>query len=298
MSSDLSTVIEGVLEHKHQSSMRSYSIGKYHASHASIDFYNQVRGSCLRKLWYTYRGLHGKHTAIEGITRMAQGTAWEKYLRSILGSETLIEASDRPDLYEFTELVEYDGQKFYITGHPDLVINLKASKPVLVEVKSIGTYIDERAIFPERYLKNPAVRPNPQYGHILQTFVYAHMLRDKISRAELLYQSRISGSLRSFSVWSSNDNELFVDSRPAQINFNLILARYATLHRYLETKQLPPRDFAPNLSAYEIRRFYEHHLLSKKKYNDYVQGRTAIISDRACEFCSYLPACLRHTITD
>ena len=285
----ISNQIEGLLTREHNRGARKLSVGIYHASDASAEAGNLVRGACLRELWYRYMGFHGTPHELESITRMYQGTAWEEYLKSTLrANRMLVSPEKRPDLYE----VEFtDPRGFTVIGHTDLVLR-PYQAPTVVEVKSIGGYQTERSVFPTA----KGATPVPLAHHTLQAFVYASLLPNDIDKVELLYVSRITGLLQSFTIGARKGSarEMTIDNIPSGIFLSDVVDRYARLHAHLTQDTLPPRDFVAIYSASQVTMLFENRVISKRKYGDYLAGRIPIVSDPACNYCQFHETCLRN----
>jgi len=182
---------------------RPKKIGKYYPSEC---------GSCMRKVWYSYK--YPKELKPDLIRIFEMGNILHDFVVEVLKSEKTPEVELLKWEFPFKMKIE----NFLISGRVDDLLLIKASgKTVLVEVKSC------KFLFKE-----------PQKHHIMQLELYMHATG--VHNGILLYIEK--GGLQS-KVFSISFDEKMVSK---------ILERFKKLHKSLVTNTIPPAEARINKS--------------------------------------------------
>jgi hypothetical protein len=190
-------------------------IGKYYPSEI---------GSCLRKIWYSYR--YPQEIRPELIKIFEIGNILHDFVVEVLKSERNPEVELLQ--FEFPLKLEMDG--FTISGRVDDLILLKVNNvPVLVEVKSC---------------QNVDWTRQPQMHHVMQLQFY--MYATGVHNGILLYIDRERLNSKVFTI--PYDSELS----------ERILDKFRTLHNSLVSDQLPKAEAKEDREIAWMCKFCEH----------------------------------------
>lgn len=171
-------------------------------------YYPSEVGSCLRKVWYSYR--IPKETTADLRRLFHAGNLMHEFVVSVIKSERTKEVELLSA--EFPIILEMNG--FTISGRADDLVMVKLSgKSVIVEVKSEKT-LD--------------YRKSPEPGHVMQLQLYMHATG--VHNGMLLYIERVSLHTKSFEV---PYDEKAVEN---------ILARFQQIHASVSGDTAPPPE--------------------------------------------------------
>lgn len=273
------------MPYQHPSSAMCYS---------AVD--NTPIGACLRSLYLKHQKTPSSNPM--GIyVKMATeaGNLWESWLierYKLLGiylSDSIKVFSDslqvsgeidiyhrnlnNPNEHEITECKQYNGSNYYA------VQELKGSK---------------------------FAKPKPKDQNLLQVFDYLLVVKDTISRINLVYIDR------SCSSYSNNiqfiieleeikgkiypkisffnykgEIESYVDPR---INNEVLADKRNMLKQFIEIEQIPPRDYFLKYTKEDIEIKLLKGEISKTRYNKYLENPSQnYIGDWMCKYCPYGP---------
>lgn len=257
---------------------------------------NKPLGACLRSLYLKHQKTPVSNP-IGIYVKMATeaGNIWENWLidqYKLLGiylSDSIRVFSDslqvsgeidiyhknpnNPSEYEITECKQYNGSNYYA------VQELKGTK----------------------YSK-----PKPKDQNLLQVFDYLMIVKDIVSRINIVYIDRSCSSYTNniqfiieleeiknlfypkISYYNSKGEiESYIDPR---INNKVIADKRSMLNQLIEVEQIPPRDFFLKYTKDEIEVKLLKGEISKTRYNKYLENPSQnYIGDWMCKYCPYGP---------
>ncbi len=175
-------------------------------------YYPSEIGSCMRKIWYSYK--HPKKVGTELLKIFHVGNIMHDFIVDVLQSEK----NPHVELLEAEFPVKITRPDFVISGRIDDIILIRANgKKILVEVKSHKDV---------RFLKEP----NKTHVMQLQFYMYASGIKDGL----LLYINKTDLKTKTF--------EIVYDENASQE----ILKRFEKLHQLLLNNQLPEPESKQN----------------------------------------------------
>lgn len=286
-------------------------------------------GGCLRKSWF--RGMLQRLEAtavspnIDAVLSSEPFTAsamW-KFAVSKYAETAIIDEAKRANVYETNSLrfeweLPFTYTKFpaLVSGELDLAVFIPSedgqvelpleNKAIVgIEVKSISGYKGPRTVFGVKSKKGHWLSlPEPKSDHLLQATLY-HMFfclhKKEYKYWKLAYLNREDGARKEFDIDLVPEvtedgftlHRVYVDRKPYKYELygESILYRYEQLHRYLESEELPPRDFDLYYDDAKIAAMAKTNRLSKVHMELFKKKKKVKKGDWQCSYCPFKDIC-------
>lgn len=226
----------------------------FYPSEASVKYIDEngeekVEGGCLRKSFYRMTRTgdpDGTTPYSEWI--FALGTAVEKIL---------VEQWKQMGIWVGNNIKFYDKQR-NISGELDCVIRDPGTNELIcVEVKSVAGYNANKEVF-----GNKSTPGGPKTSQLLQTLIYVDQCTPLgINHFKMVYYSRDGADRREFNIDLIDDNGVKRPTIDGKVDYRFtmedVYSRYSQLKEYLQTGELPPRDYEAEYTPEKIDRLYQ-----------------------------------------
>jgi len=245
---------------------------------ASVEINGEVFGKCLRQIWYRINGFSILPIEPEKIRRFYIGTSMEK--QEIEWAKELGALIDSQGEIKFQNPL---CPKQTISGRYDILIKDENGNNVIIEYKTVQGYGTYKKIFEEGLVK---------IEHLLQISIYLYHMGEKVKYGYISYAYTNNWERKDFKVSVDEDGQIYLDNIIQNISVFDIFKRWCALQKYIDNKELPPKDFTPIYTDEdEIFQLYSDGIISKAdlkkwKYNE------KIISDLQCSWCPYRHHCI------
>ena len=262
------------------------AVGSYYASSASVELKNlwgepYIEGTCLRAQYYRLTTSPIDNFQIRNTRTMDYGDAIHEHEIARMAAARILVASEFPIVV----------REHNISGRGDaLIINpFSKSTPTELmgaEIKTVGG--NWGVITGGR-----GSLPKPKPGHLLQTAIYLDWGRKKhgIRAWKLLYFSRIDGKSAEYTVTLTDKGEISVDGELTNIFVDKIYERFRQLTRYLNSSELPPRDYDLVYDKTKLLKMTERQQLTKKEIAMVNSDKPIFKGDWNCKYCDYKTLC-------
>lgn len=260
----------------------------FYASQASVVLENLwgeevVEGTCLRAQYY-------RLTLDPLVVFEAQETRAMDYGNAIHAHEVQRLSAARILVAEEFPIVIPEHN---ISGRGDaLIINphSKTTPPeyVGVEIKTVGS--------PYGCITGARGSvPAPKTNHLLQVGVYLDWGKQKhnIHAWQLQYFSRADGQRAEYTITLTDDAEkkISVDGEVTAISVEDIYQRFRHLKGYLDSDEMPPRDYALMYNQETLNKMADRQQLNKKERALVKSGKPVNKGDWQCRYCNYKKYC-------
>lgn len=310
----LSNKLSNALTKDVLTSQKSYrTMSPSSASIELIDAHGQkkVVGACLRQQYYRLKGF----IPDEG----GRNIDWN--LSAMLGEKAHELLAQLIDLHGFSMGLQrlatehsFVVQGKGIGGRTDLILwDYNSNEPIGVEIKSIGEFkakkameqpIDEHLLQSVIYLDHYAKTiPKDQIGikkwylwYISRTENWSLKAKDHNSPFTMLWDYCITLEDGVPIVHGSNFNQ-----KLTQYSIENIYKRFDQLRTYLDTNQVPPRDYEERYSEEKLTHLYKTSQIPTKRDTEIIEkwlnkGATpgklnVVLGDAECKFCEFSKAC-------
>jgi hypothetical protein len=260
----------------------------FYPSEASCEIVNcyghtEVVGRCLRKVYWSWHQ--------EEETNSPSAQTERKFLLGNFVESAETDIMKRAGIY-VANSVKFKSPYLQCSGEVDGVVNLPGLGIVGMEIKSIWNYNGTRGtIHPTR--DKPFF---PKIEHLMQTMCYLyHFTREndfKIPIFKILYIDRGSGDAAEHTVRLTGEGYPIVNGDIfKKISIQGMKARIEEFFRYLNAKELPPRDYDWNYSDEKITKLADLKALNKADTASYEKGKPLAIADFGCRYCPFLDKC-------
>lgn len=258
------------------------------ASVAWEDMYGmqKVSGACLRQSWYRYMGVEGAK----------DNTAYSEWIFALgkAVEEILVEQWKMMGCWVANNVKFYDLER-NLSGEIDVVISDPDNKLVTVEVKSFYGYMATKEI-----CGSPKQVGKPKISQLLQTLIYVDMCKKYhiADYAKMIYYARDSAARAEFDIDLVEQNGVHYPTINGVIDYRFTLEdiykRYEQLQYYLDTKQLPPRDYELVYSPEKMKQLGQTGQLSKTVWEAFQKNpkrKDAQAGDWECRYCPFTNIC-------
>lgn len=263
---------------------------EFNPSQASAVLHNEalgriVEGTCLRKLWYTYKNVEPDEDEVESRVTIYGDVV----------SAVEVDLAKKSGIYLGHEV---SFSKVYknirIRGRADLLVEVTTSagnkERIGVEFKSVGSYASRKGtVTPDK----ETGRYEPKVAHTLQSAIYLDCFRDLgFTHWQVVYIDRSNGevSIPSHKVLLDGSGVIHVNGKSLGINVNHIYDRWVELKKKLDTDSIPDRDFAIEYDKKRLDLMLKHNLLSKTDASAHRVGKLKK-GDWQCAFCAWRFRC-------
>ena len=253
-------------------------------------------GKCLRSSFYEKTGVEPTNPVDDNVTLMGyMGTMIEDGIIDLVKNAGIWEANN----VKF----EYDG----VSGEIDIAIrplNTNVTPPqeeeYIVECKSCSGYYVNKEVYgywEGRGEKRSYIKGKPKDQHLLQAAIYAHVGKVKgFKGAIILYISRDESALAEFLVTIDDEGSIFINGdRETRYRIQDIFSRYNLLRNYIETSELPDRDYKPEYTDAEVEHLFKTKVISKTAYEKHT-SRKELYCDTECSYCPFKLKCLDQVV--
>ena len=263
-----------------------------------------VVGSCIRQLWYRYKGYpESNPPTLYSQWIFASGNIWEEYLIEKLKEMGLWLANS----------VRFNNLELFMSGEIDILIKGPKYNPITGTGKWIvenKTYGGQNYTMKKDLLGSRDQNPKPKDANLLQSFIYLLTFKEQADTVVLNYIDRsCSGpeNNKEFHITIHEEGDdlfplitttnfygqdyAYVDRR---ISLNAIKERFADLIEYLKNDDLPLPEFQHKYTDEQVEEKYSLGLIVKTKYEAWTKNHDKFpIGDWNCSniYCSFSDLC-------
>ncbi len=303
----ISDRIKNIIENQHVLGDIRPQTGFYPSS-ASVEYNDPVlgptaQGACLRKQWYDwYRFPQQGEETISSLGRSLLGSWVHDGFQNLLKSIQIY-----TDLYIINAEHAFWKPNWKLSGRLDLLcFDKKENRYVILEIKTVN-----KEWGPAGFKQQMEC---PKLEYILQGTCYYYAYEELNPKVIILYVNLLSGMnvdfLFEFELIipkNNTDNIAVTDGSKItqfpEISMAKIIERWNTLNDYIARKELPPRDFWPELSDEQLTALYYADKLSYKAETEAVkkwldkgavEGQLQMPygrSSKQCSWCPYINLC-------
>lgn len=254
----------------------------------------EVIGKCLRSSYYEKTGEIVTNPVSDNVTMMGyMGTMIEDGVIDLVKNEGIWENNN----IKF----EYNG----VSGEIDIAIrpfNIETNEEdnYIVECKSCSGYYVNKEVFgywEGRGNSRSYVKGKPKDKHLLQAAIYAQVgkLKD-FKGCIIIYVSRDEADLAEFLITVDDDGAIYING-DLETRFKMadVFERYQLLKRYIDSGELPDRDYKPEYSDAEVDALYDSKAISKLAYENHKNDKKKYC-DEECNYCPFKLKCLNQTV--
>lgn len=281
------------------------------ASCLSAEDNRTVVGSCLRQLYYRYKGYpESNPPGLYSQWIFAAGNTWEDFLTNKLKEMGIWLANS----------VKFVNHDLYMSGEIDILIK----GPDYNEETGTGKWIVENKTFgSNNYSMKKGIcgsrdqSPKPKDMNVLQSFIYLLTFEDQVDLVVLNYIDRACGgpeNNKEFHITLHHEDDdvfphiettdfygnpyRYIDRR---ISFRSIKSRFEVLIEHLKNEDLPYPDFQHTYTPEQVEENNTAGLIAKTKYEAYNRSPAKNpIGDWNCSniYCSFSDLCKAQKLKD
>ena len=253
-------------------------------------------GKCLRASFYEKTGEAVTNPVSDRVTLMG-------YMGTMI-EDGLIDLTKNAGIWEANNVkFEYQG----VSGEIDIAIrplNREVNPPVeeeyIVECKSCSGYHINKQVFgynEGRGENRTYVKGRPKDPHLLQAAIYAEVGKRKgFKGAIILYVSRDEADLAEFLITVDEEGKIFINGDlDPRFRIQDIFTRFSLLKNYIETKELPDRDYKPEYTDAEVEALFASKSISKTAYENH-KNRKDLYCDSECNYCPFKLKCMGQVV--
>jgi Holliday junction resolvase-like predicted endonuclease len=253
-------------------------------SYTDIHGLPRVIGQCARQTYYR-------------LTGQPSSGSYDAYMQWIFAlgkavEEILVEQWKQMGIWVANNVRFYDVNR-NISGELDVILKEPDGTLFFVEVKSFASYQATKHI-----CGNKSVKGKPKDNQLLQALIYADLCKELnlIQYGKMIYYARDSGQRREFNISLTNDNGLKRPVVEGTVDYRFtmedIYERYALLQSYVNSKQLPPRDYELEWGTEKVEIRNGLGEIAKTNYEKWKKSPVKYpIGDWNCKRCPWLLTC-------
>jgi len=259
---------------KHLITYDKHKRESHYPSQASILTDDGVIGKCLRAQWYSWKEYKPTNPiSATSMWKMKMGDSIHTYIARWIREMGYQVEEEYPFKYDHPEL------KYPISGRADNVIVFpKVNKFYGVECKTGYSKFFTNG-------KDGVGRVNkPRLSDLLQVCIYLNCTPD-LAGMYMIYVAR-DNALR-YQFYINKDN--------IGVDFDDIISRWKLLEMFLDTNNLPPRNYDIEYDDDRKERLYKEYLEESKakQPQSLKQWSAKHKGDWACGYCEYLNQCIK-----
>lgn len=286
---DIFNKIRLKIENQQNNRLRTPSILNLNpSSQVCYDNNGKQIGSCLRMVWLQKNDIKPSNNVSSVNLTSVSGNWFEDWFLSELKNI---------GAYQDSSFSITDPQRF-VKGIVDCSFNTEEG----LEAGEIKSYDGSNYQNSSAILGNMSTPPKPRIKHLLQTFRYSLILKDKIKRNNLFYIDRagsawfknkqfvidtveLNGKLhpKISTIWKDEYYE-YIDINIS--NVNIYKAEEDLLNCFYENKA-PSKGFIEVFQDSEIESKYSLKEIPEYLYKKYKKDSSNTIGDSACRYCPY-----------
>lgn len=245
-------------------------------SEASMRRFGFVYGKCLRALWWNFMGQTPTNPMdARALRTVTCGKEFEERMRTDLKQMGLWDA-------EMNKQKKFFDEELNVSGEIDDFVILDGQSTG-IEYKTIYGYYSKKEIFTKR---------KPKIEALMQVLIYINHFKIPF---KLIYGTRDSQEVTEFNITMDDKGLLKVDGKDPWIGpmgINDVKSRFEEFKEFLETKQIPPRDFPVlGFTVDDLEAMSKLKLLSKTDTEALKAGRTIKKIPWQCTYCNFYFKC-------